>query len=92
MAMDKRTVMWRLVSMGAAAAAGAAAQRTMTFAWTRVSDRDGPPDPASRDTPWPEAIAWAVATGVGFGVARMLANRSASAVWELATDAPPPDS
>ena len=38
-----------------------------------------------------EALSWAIATGVGVGVTRLLAIRTAAVVWEAATDEPPPE-
>jgi hypothetical protein len=38
-----------------------------------------------------DALSWAVATGVGVGVARLLAIRSAAALWEVAVHEPPPE-
>ena len=37
-----------------------------------------------------DAVTWAVATGAGVGVARILAIKSAAKVWEAVADEPPP--
>jgi hypothetical protein len=38
-----------------------------------------------------DAVSWAVASGVGVGVARLVAIRAAAGVWEAAVHEPPPE-
>src|SRR5689334_20151478 len=90
MRLDKKSVAWKAITLGAGALAGAAAERVLALAWRGPTGNQPPGHPADRRTSWPEALAWGAATGIGFGVARVLANRSAAAVWELATDEAPP--
>ena len=87
---DRETIVWKVISLGLGAAAGIAAERLVTFMWKLVAHHAPPTDAADRRNPWPETIAWAAAVGVGAGVARAIANRSASAVWEVATNDTPP--
>jgi hypothetical protein len=47
--------------------------------------------PADRRSPLLDAMSWAVATGVGVGLARLLAIRAAAGVWEAAVHEPPPE-
>jgi hypothetical protein len=87
---DRQAIVWKLVSLAVGAAAGIAAERLVSLGWKLIA-RDNPPtDSADRSHSWPETVAWATAVGIGAGVARAAANRSASAVWEAATNETPP--
>jgi hypothetical protein len=90
MELDKKSLVWKAITMAAGAGAGVVAERVLTVAWDKSVGHGPPKNPADRRTSWPEAILWGVATGIGFGIARVVANRSAAAVWELATDEAPP--
>ncbi len=85
-------VEWKVVSTASGLLAGAAVRSLIGWAWGRwsPSDHDPPLNPADRDIAWGEAISWAVAAGVGAGVARVVSDRVAASGWELATGAPPP--
>jgi hypothetical protein len=87
---ERKKLGWKAVSYGAGALAGFAAQRVLERVW-RGSRHASPPVPADRGSSWIEALSWAVATGVGIGVSRLLAIRTAAVVWEAATHEPPPD-
>ncbi|RCV49484.1 DUF4235 domain-containing protein [Marinitenerispora sediminis] len=67
----------RIVGGVAALAAGYAARKVITFAWTRAVGKEPPSDPESPDIGLGEALGWAVVTGVGMEVARVLAVRAA---------------
>jgi hypothetical protein len=82
---------WRAVSYLAGAAAGLITQRTLEPAWKGLRRGTPPPAAADRRSSWVEALSWAVATGVGMGVTRLVAVRSAAAVWEAATHEVPPE-
>jgi hypothetical protein len=82
---------WRAISYLAGAATGLVTQRTLEPVWKRLRRGVPPRAAADRRSSWVEALSWAVATGVGMGVTRLLAVRSAAAVWEAATHELPPD-
>ena len=84
------TVGWRIVTLGAGALAAFATRQALTLLWAHSSDDPPPDDPADRRTSWWTALTWAMATGVGMGVARLLALRGASAAWQAATHDTPP--
>jgi hypothetical protein len=87
---DQQTILWKLVSLGVGTAAGFAAERVVAAGWTLIARQGPPSDTADRRRPWLETVAWAAAVGIGAGVARAVANRSAAAVWEAATNDTPP--
>jgi len=82
---------WRAISCLAGAVAGLIAQRTLEPVWRGLRRGMPPPATADRRSSWVEALSWAIATGVGMGVTRLLAVRSAAAVWEAATHELPPE-
>jgi hypothetical protein len=82
---------WKAIAVGTGALTGLATQRVIEFVWTAVRGSTPPKLAADRSSPWPEAVSWAIATGVGVGVARLLAVRTAAALWEAAVHAPPPE-
>lgn len=82
---------WKAIAVGTGALTGFATQRVIELVWTAVRGSKPPKLAADRSSPWPEAVSWAVATGIGVGVARLLAVRTAAALWEAAAHAPPPE-
>jgi hypothetical protein len=64
------------------------ARKVVSALWR--GDTEPPLNPADRRISWREALIWALATGVGAGVARVIALRGTAAGWESATGAPPP--
>lgn len=88
---ESKKLGWKAISYGAGALAGLVAQRALDAAWKGVRHASPPPVPADRRFSWTEALSWAVATGVGMGVTRLLAIRTAAVVWEAATHELPPE-
>ncbi len=82
---------WKAVSVGLGALAGFGTQRLLEVIWKALRGSTPPKVPADRRTSWVDALTWAVATGVGVGVARLMAVRTAAAVWEAAVHEPPPE-
>ena len=81
-----------MVAYGVGGLAAVATKRLLEAVWEGSHDHLPPPSPADRRAPWADALIWAVGTGVGMGVTRLLAVRSAAVVWEVATHEVPPDS
>ena len=82
---------WKAVTVGLGALAGFAMQRVLGVIWEAVRGSTPPKVSADRRSSWVDALSWAVTTGVGVGVARLLAVRTAAAVWEAAVHEPPPE-
>ncbi|MBW3602292.1 MAG: DUF4235 domain-containing protein, partial [Actinobacteria bacterium] len=70
---------WKLAVTVSAVAAGIMMRKTVTAAWKGVRKTDPPSNPADRNTGWPDALAWAAASGLAVGIARLLATRGAAA-------------
>lgn len=82
---------WKAVTVGLGALTGLATQRLLEVIWKALRGSTAPKVPADRRSSWADTLSWAIATGVGTGVARLLAIRSAAAVWEAAAHEPPPE-
>lgn len=80
---------WRLFSGLAGAGAAFGARKALTLAWTQLVGHSPPDEPAHPRVQLGRAIAWAAASGLVVGVARMLAQRRAAGAWERATGALP---
>ncbi len=88
---EPKELSWKAICYGAGALAGLMTQRLLETGWKGVRHACRAPLAADRGSPWAEALGWAVATGVGMSVSRLLAVRAAAAVWEAATHERPPD-
>lgn len=78
---EKGDLGWRLVAGAAAFGAGFVARKAITIGWKRITGKEPPSNPESPEVKLAEAIGWAVATGVGMEVARLLATRAAAKRW-----------
>jgi len=87
----RQQALWKLTSTLSGIAGAVATRRVLQAVWPAGDDGTGPPfNPADRRVPWPTAIQWALAAGIGAGIARLLSERVAAAGWEAATGTPPP--
>jgi hypothetical protein len=86
-----KTYSWKLISLGAGAFSGLVTQRVLEKVWKGAHGSTPPPVAADRTATWTDALSWAIATGVGVGVARLLAIRTAARVWQATTHEKPPE-
>ena len=87
---DAKKAKWLAVAAGSAMIASYATRNLLRAGWRVFADEDPPMNPASPDTEWTEALAWTVAAGVAAGVTRLVARRSAAALWEGTMGSRPP--
>jgi hypothetical protein len=73
--------------MGLAATVGATmvARKLMTAGWKVSTGKQPPSNPEHPDVSIGEAVAWAVASGVAVGLARMLASRKVADYYKRST-------
>jgi hypothetical protein len=86
----RKSTTWTAISYGAGALAMLATRRALTAVWKGARGEVPPDGTAAVRAPMADAVTWAVATGAGVGVARILAIKSAAKVWEAVADEPPP--
>jgi Protein of unknown function (DUF4235) len=82
---------WKAVTVGLGALTGLVTRHVLEFMWKALRGSTPPKVPADRRSSWVDALSWAIATGTGVAVARLLAVRTAAAVWEAAVHEPPPE-
>ncbi len=81
---------WTLVRSASTFAAVAVTKKVVDSGWRWVTGHEPPTDPEDPDLTWQEAISWALASGVGIAVARLLATRQAAHLWRKWTGELPP--
>jgi len=76
---------WTLMGLAATLGATMAARKAMTATWKLSTGKKPPSNPEHPDVSMGEAVAWAVASGVAVGLARMLASRKAADYYRRST-------
>jgi len=78
---------------GLAATVGAAmvARKLMSATWKLSTGKKPPSNPEHPDVSMGEAVAWATASGVAVGLARMLASRKTADYYRRSTGHLPPN-
>lgn len=70
---------WRLSVAAVGAVTTIATQRLLTLGWTAATGQE-PPQPGDSTASWAGAVTWAVASGIGIGIARLFARQLAGKV------------
>ena len=76
---------YAVFSLVVALGAAALAKKGMDTSWKVATGKKPPANPADPDVDLWEAVAWAALSGVGVGVARMLASRRAAHYYVKST-------
>jgi hypothetical protein len=89
---SRQVIAWKIISTGVGVLSGVLVRQAIGLVWKTVTnDREEPPlNPADRRISWSEGLQWAVASGVGVGIARLVSDRLAARGWEAATGHLPP--
>lgn len=82
-------LLWNIYAGGVGVLSALIAQKAVRGAW-KLATGDEPPDPNDPATPLGEALIWALAGGIGIGIAQLLTNRIAADQWEKAMGTPAP--
>jgi hypothetical protein len=82
---------WKAITIALGALVGLVTQRLIEMPWKLLRGSTPPKVLADSRSPWLDAVSWAVASGVGVGVVRLVAIRAAAGVWEAAVHEPPPE-
>ena len=89
---SKKQLAWKAISAGTAAVSVLVTRRVLTAVWQRFGATPPSDGTADRKVTWRAALTWAVATGVGIAVARVVAVRLSARAWEAALHEAPPES
>lgn len=89
--MASGSKVWSATALAATVVAGIAARKALTTSWKVATGKEPPQNPADPDVSIGEALAWAMASGVAVGVARMLASRKAANYYRRSTGHLPPN-
>ena len=87
---NQKERVWQGVALVSGTLAAMLVRRVAVMTWRTTKHADPPENPVAKNVGWRDALTWAVAVGVGAGVARVIAQRGAAAVWERATGEPAP--
>lgn len=77
--------MWSVMGLAATVGATMAARKALTTTWKLATRKEPPVNPAHPDVSMAEAVAWASASGLAVGLARMLASRRAAEYYRKST-------
>jgi hypothetical protein len=77
--------MWSAMGLGATLAATLVARKAVTTIWKVATGKNPPVNAAHPDVSVAEAVAWATASGIAVGLARMLASRKAADYYRRST-------
>jgi Protein of unknown function (DUF4235) len=81
---------WKVFGFSVGVGAAVISREVFVAAWKFVTGKPPPDAPDNPDTGTFQAVTWVIASGVGGGVARLLATRKAPQVWLKATGQLPP--
>ncbi|MBN9103908.1 MAG: DUF4235 domain-containing protein [Propionibacteriaceae bacterium] len=84
-----KKLLWNLYAGGIGAITTVVAAKVVNGVWQAVTG-DAPPDPNDPGVPLRRALTWAVASGIGIGLAQLLVNRIAADQWTKAMGTPAP--
>lgn len=75
--VNKEDIGTMLIGIGVGVAAEVITHKALTSAWTRVTGQEPPTNLESPEVSLEDALSWAVLTGVGVQVVKVLAVRAA---------------
>lgn len=76
---------WSVMGLAATVGATIVARKALTTSWKVATGKNPPVNAAHPDVSVGEAVAWATASGVAVGLARMLASRKAAEYYRKST-------
>lgn len=82
-------LLWNLYASGVGALTTVLAAKAVNTVWG-LATGDSPPQPNDPEVPLRRALTWAVASGVGIGLAQLLMNRFAASQWTKVMGTPAP--
>jgi hypothetical protein len=84
-----KKLLWNLYAGALGAVTAVVAAKVVNKVW-EVTTGDAPPDPNDPEVPLRRALTWAIASGIGIGLAQLMVNRLAADQWTKAMGTPAP--
>jgi hypothetical protein len=84
-----KKLLWNLYAGGIGALTTIVAAKVVNGVW-QAATGDAPPDPNDPNVPLRRALTWAIASGIGIGLAQLVVNRVAADQWTKAMGTPAP--
>jgi hypothetical protein len=88
-----RERMWKLLTTVVGLIGGLLARKALRAAYEAIRkdpDAPSPFDPTNAQFSWVNVVVWALAAGLGLGIAKVVSARLATLGWEVATGTLPP--
>ncbi len=82
-------LLWNLYAGAVGALTTVLAAKAVNNVW-QLATGDAPPEPNDPEVPLRSALTWAIASGVGIGLAQLLVNRFAANQWTRVMGTPAP--
>jgi hypothetical protein len=86
----KTPLLYKALGLGMAVPTGIVVKKAADTAWLKVRGYPPPKNPAAPGVTWPDALAWAAASGVLYSAGRLVAARGAAAAYQKLTGHLPP--
>ena len=83
-------LIYRLLTMGLAIPIGKAIKKLIAQAWMAARPNDPPRNPNKADVGWSDALLWAVISGTGTALGKLLTSKGAAGTWRAIIGTEPP--
>ena len=83
-------LIYRVLTMLLAIPISKAIKKLIAQAWTAARPQDPPKDPKKADVGWTDAIIWAVISGAGAALGKLLTSKGAAGTWRAVIGTEPP--
>lgn len=83
-------LLYRLLTMVLSIPISRAIRKLIAQGWTAARPHDPPRDPRKADVGWSDALLWAVISGSGTALGRLLTSKGAAGTWRAIIGTEPP--
>jgi hypothetical protein len=83
-------LLYRLLTLLLAIPISRAIKKLIAHGWTAVRPEDPPRDPKKADVGWSDALIWAVISGAGTALGKLLTSKGAAGTWRAIIGTEPP--
>jgi Protein of unknown function (DUF4235) len=83
-------LIYRLLTLILAIPISKAIKKLIAQGWTAARPNDPPKDPKKADVGWTDALIWAVISGTGTALGKLLTSKGAAGTWRAIIGTEPP--